>query len=97
MLDKLTKNQTATADYAIYFYGDKQSGEIKRGSISSEDLYNSNFITVSKKGAIMLKRDIIEAEGVLQFAEDTNSTLDANMREDLEKIIQEAYSFFADI
>lgn len=97
MLDKLTKNETATAEYAIYFYGGDQDKEIKRGSISAEDLYDSNFITVNKKGAVMLKRDIIKAEGVLQYAEDTNSTLDESMREDLEKIIQEAYSFFADI
>lgn len=97
MLDKLTKNKTTTADYAIYFYSGDSNKEIKRGSISAEDLYNSNFITVSKKGAIMLKKDIIKAENVLQYAENTNSILNESMREDLEKIIQEAYSFFSDI
>ena len=97
MLDKLTKNKTATADYAIYFYSGDSNKEIKRGSISAEDLYNSNFITVNKKGAIMLKKDIIKAENMLQYAENTNSILNESIREDLEKIIQEVYSFFSDI
>jgi hypothetical protein len=47
ILDKLTGDASKTAEYVIYYNG-KNKGEVRRGTISAEDLYESDALTVDQ-------------------------------------------------
>lgn len=99
ILDTMSDGKTKTASYAIYFYG-SQSGEIIRGEIKSEDLYDSKYLFVDNKGNIKISAQIIKAEK--SFMQTTSSMKDGslstdawdmNLAADLEALTKETYTF----
>ena len=101
ILDMISGGVTETAEYAIYFYGNKSKGEILRGTIKSQDLYGSKYIYVDPKGNLKISSDIIKAESnfqsIMSTDQDHNAVWDSSFAEDLESLVMETYSFLQDV
>lgn len=71
ILDFLSKGQTATKTYAIYYNTDDQreKGEFIRREVSSKTLYNSSALTVLSSGIVLKRSSLSELFGKLNTLE----------------------------
>lgn len=104
ILDILSNNQTQTALFSIYFYGENPQ-EIMRGEIKTSDLYNSKYLYVDNAGNIKLSAKVIQAEGLFSKITSSRSidgvisdvVWDEMLAIDLEALVNETYSFLKDV